>query len=307
MSDSNSYQYKSLVKMPASALRTKSNYIVYESHNFKKTTLPFIFDIHVVERRHTSAYANNDYFQHCKCEALNWHENPEFLYISKGSGTISCGLETISVTKGDIVTINSNTTHGVCYDNDYEYYYLIIDKSFFSTNGIDISKTTFATLVQNRETTEKFKEIISSFTEKQDFQEPLIRSAVLNFLIDMCKNHQSPTPAINTTTKSLRNINVALGFIDANLTEKLSIDSIAFEVGLSKFHFSREFKKLTGKTVIDYINMRRCEIAKRLLINENYSVAETAEKCGFDNPTYFSETFKKYIGLSPANFVKSSL
>lgn len=282
--------------------RSGDDYIVYESHPIKNPKLPFIFNRYIVKNRRFSMQEDNICFQYYKCDALNWHENPEFLYVIRGTGTVRCGIQTISVKEGDIVAINSNITHGVCYDSDYEYFCLIIDKDFCTTNGIDVSSMKLATLIHDPETAAKFDDIVSAYKNKKMLLEASLRCTVLDFLINIYEKHQIPEDVSDFTNKSLENINTALGYIEANLSQKLTLDSIAFEVGLSKYHFSREFKKVTGKTVIDYINMRRCETAKRLLINENYSVKETAEKCGFDSLSYFGETFKKHTGFSPSEF-----
>ena len=234
------------------------------------------------------------------------HKNPEFLYITKGECIERCGIETVSAKEGDIIAINSNIPHGVCYYSDYEYFYLIVDKDFCTTNGIDISSMKLNTHIQDSEMAAKFNDIILTYKNEKTLPEASIRCKVLDFLVNIYKKHQRLDYVSDCTIKSLESINAALGYIEANLTDKLTLDAIALVVGLSKYHFSREFKKFTGKTVFDYINMRRCEIAKRLLVNEKFSIKETAGKCGFDNLSYFGETVKKHTGLSPAKFVKMS-
>ena len=85
--------------------------------------------------------------------------------------------------------------------------------------------------------------------------------------------------------------------------KKLTIDEIADEVGLSKYHFSREFKKVTGLTIVSYINIVRCRNAEKLLIKNEYSVHDIAVKCGYENDSYFSKTFKKHMGMLPSEYV----
>jgi AraC-like DNA-binding protein len=52
--------------------------------------------------------------------------------------------------------------------------------------------------------------------------------------------------------------------------------------------------------MVRYINILRCEHARKMLQNGNYRVEEVAYLCGFDNMSYFSKTYKKYMGCLPS-------
>ena len=63
-----------------------------------------------------------------------------------------------------------------------------------------------------------------------------------------------------------------------------TLDALAAQAGVSKFHLSREFKSTTGLTVVTFINLCRCTEARRL-IEEGCSVSEAAATCGFEYNT----------------------
>lgn len=86
----------------------------------------------------------------------------------------------------------------------------------------------------------------------------------------------------------------------ANFAQRLTSDEIAASAGLSKFHFLREFKRITGRTPTHYLNAIRCEYARSLLKSGRYSVKEAAFLCGFTNNSYFSSVFLKYTGMLPS-------
>ena len=129
------------------------------------------------------------------------------------------------------------------------------------------------------------------------FQNP----AVLNLLLHLCVHYSTPA-AVDRLTQdpSLEHVHRATGFMKANLSRKLTIDEIAASAGLSKFHFLREFKRITGYTLIDYLNTIRCDYARSLLESGQCSVKETAFRCGFINNSYFSSVFRQYTGLLPS-------
>ena len=64
--------------------------------------------------------------------------------------------------------------------------------------------------------------------------------------------------------------------------------------------FRREF----GETPHAYLLRRKVEMAKGLLFGTHMSVAQVAAAVGYDDPHYFSNTFKKHTGVSPAQFRK---
>ena len=71
---------------------------------------------------------------------------------------------------------------------------------------------------------------------------------------------------------------------------------------MSKYHFIREFKKLTGQSPIRYRNALCMSRAAELLESTTMSVGEISAAVGIDNPLYFSKKFKDFYGLSPAAY-----
>jgi YesN/AraC family two-component response regulator len=90
--------------------------------------------------------------------------------------------------------------------------------------------------------------------------------------------------------------------IKRNFAEKLTLDSLAKEVYLSKSYLSSIFKQETGLSLTGYITKVRIEKSKRLLMEENVSLAVIAGLCGFKDQSYFTKVFKKETGHSPKRF-----
>jgi AraC-like DNA-binding protein len=99
-------------------------------------------------------------------------------------------------------------------------------------------------------------------------------------------------------------IKKVLTYIDENLSTKLTLDSLAAIINMSRFHFCRFFKKYTSMSPIEYINTRRIDEAEKLLKHRDYSVTEAALEVGFENLSYFTKQFKKYKNSLPSEFLK---
>jgi len=91
-------------------------------------------------------------------------------------------------------------------------------------------------------------------------------------------------------------------YIRKNCADKLSLDSLAKEVYLSKSYLSSIFKKETGMSLTAYITKVRIEKSKRLLLEDNTSLSSISSQCGFKDQSYFTKVFKKETGVSPKRF-----
>ena len=84
----------------------------------------------------------------------------------------------------------------------------------------------------------------------------------------------------------------------------LNIDTFAQKMGYGRTTFYKKVKKLTGKTPNDYIRSLRMERAAELLKDDTKTIAQIAYQVGFDDPYYFSKTFKQYFGITASQYRK---
>ena len=91
-------------------------------------------------------------------------------------------------------------------------------------------------------------------------------------------------------------------YIKRNCNEKLSLDSLAREVYLSKSYLSSMFKEETGISLTEYITKVRIEKSKKLLTENSISISSIALQCGFKDQSYFTKVFKKETGTSPKKY-----
>lgn len=82
----------------------------------------------------------------------------------------------------------------------------------------------------------------------------------------------------------------------------ITLDELADEVHLSKHHFVRRYRALTGTTPLARFNQLRIHRACQLLDGTPHRVSRIADQLGFDDPYYFSRLFRRVVGLSPSEY-----
>ncbi|MFW6212515.1 MAG: helix-turn-helix domain-containing protein [Spirochaetota bacterium] len=112
---------------------------------------------------------------------------------------------------------------------------------------------------------------------------------------------QQATGAIRT--QALRRMEEAAMRIRENLHDpNLSVTMIASKAGMSRSHFSRQFKEYLGVSVNEFIARERIEMAQRLLVEGSETVEAIARQCGIQNTKYFFKLFKSHVGVTPAAY-----
>ena len=99
----------------------------------------------------------------------------------------------------------------------------------------------------------------------------------------------------------------AVTYLQQNYARSLSLQKIAQEIGISKNYLVKNFHQELGISPWEYLNRYRIREAKRLLETTNLSITEVAAQIGFDDPAYFSRTFRTHTGQSPKQYRNTSI
>jgi AraC family transcriptional regulator len=91
-------------------------------------------------------------------------------------------------------------------------------------------------------------------------------------------------------------------YIEANLDVNVRLDTLAHEVGVSAFHFSRLFRQSTGSSPHQYLLQRRLDRAKTLLRQPAISLAEISAATGFADQSHFTKVFRQFTGVTPSEY-----
>jgi AraC-like DNA-binding protein len=108
--------------------------------------------------------------------------------------------------------------------------------------------------------------------------------------------------AVQDNRGNPRAVAPALSYIASNYSEKLELSTAAKLCDLSRFQFSRTFKKEQGLTYRDFVIQTRIQRAAELMKRPTLSVTEAAFMAGFNDLSYFSRVFRRQVGVSPSQY-----
>ena len=107
------------------------------------------------------------------------------------------------------------------------------------------------------------------------------------------------------TDKDEQLIKNVMTWLEENVADaEVTVEQLATYLGMGRTSMYNKIKGLTGKSPVELIQEFRLEKSKFYLRSGQYSVSETSYKVGFSDPGYFSRSFKKHFGISPADYIK---
>jgi AraC family transcriptional regulator len=97
-------------------------------------------------------------------------------------------------------------------------------------------------------------------------------------------------------------LNLAIEYINAHLSEDISLVALAIELGVSQYYLCQSFKKSIGMTPHKYLIQQRIERSQQLLQQPDLTILDIAIACGFANSSHFAKCFRQQLGISPSQF-----
>lgn len=131
-----------------------------------------------------------------------------------------------------------------------------------------------------------------------DIEVPLLISGLLT---QMLRDLRAPAVArLHTPDSNL--VEKTIDFLEHHYKNKITLDMLASNVHLSKYHYIRQFRKLAGSSPYEYLIQFRIHQSKQLLKKPDLTVSEIAYQVGYNNPSNYIADFRKFTGLTPGNY-----
>ena len=120
-------------------------------------------------------------------------------------------------------------------------------------------------------------------------------------LIRLCKNLAKKQNIPEDSSNLLKLVDE---FISNNSVSDVTVNRLAHLAGYSENYFRIQFKKITDMSPLKYVNHKKIEMAKELLLNNDATITSIAYDLGFSSSQYFSTFFKRQTSFTPEEFRK---
>ena len=133
----------------------------------------------------------------------------------------------------------------------------------------------------------------------------LVKTSVklmLALLVKYYATYQGTKKALARKQQLIERLQPLLDFIERNFSERITLQDAASMARMSRSHFVRFFKQVTGQSLIVYINHARITKAQHLLASTDMTVAEVSQEVGFCHQGYFGMVFHRLAHLTPLHY-----
>lgn len=228
----------------------------------------------------------------------HWHNKYEIVYVVDGSLAMSLNGKKVTLHAREGVFVPDGVLHGGT-PSDCHYMCIVFSPSvFYATQKSRlIAKTQirFPIVLKNDPL---ITNIIKDMVEKTDgYQLSVIGNLYMLAykLLTMSSNNKI------LPNMKIEKIKPAMLYIEQNFSNPITLAELADECSMSPNYFCRCFKNITSETPIGYITRYRVEMACEFLL-AGMSITDTAYSCGFNDISYFINTFKQRMGISPKKY-----
>lgn len=231
----------------------------------------------------------------------DWHRHMghhQLVYTIKGTLRISVEEASYFLSEGHIALIPGNAVHKLKSNNQMVKLFLLYFPSAGGREFRIINTTGF--LLENLRFISKQGPLISARA-----QLPLYEY-IIAFLNLPAFTEQGNTPGLKGLIAPRdQRLSRVLAYIRENYIEDLKLSEVASMSGFTERHLSRVFKK-ENLSFNNYLNYQRITRAIEMFAEHNLAVETVGYAVGYKTPSNFSRTFKKFIGVSPTEFIKAN-
>lgn len=118
----------------------------------------------------------------------------------------------------------------------------------------------------------------------------------------MCEDYAKRMKNLRTKKICSKHVAQCIDYIYDHLHTRITVKTLADFVHLNPSYLSRLFKKEVGYSVSNFIQTKKIETAKNMLVYSEFSPAQIASILAFPSQSYFTEIFKKHTGLTPSKY-----
>lgn len=248
--------------------------------------------------------------------AFHYHEFYKIIYLVDGKVDYKVEGKTYHLKPHDFVLVGANVIHKPEIDSGvpYERYIVYLSESFLAEENErgESLKYCFeeAERLQNRVVhfeAESYEQLVGCLLNMEKIERQkdeymgdlLLKSAFLEFMVLFNRNALRQPRAFITTAAYHEKVIDVITYIQEHLMEDINVDVLAKQCYISKYYLMRQFKEATGYSIHQYINEKRIQAARRMILS-GMPASKACYECGFRDYSTFARRFKMIVGTAPS-------
>lgn len=248
--------------------------------------------------------------------AFHYHEFYKIIYLVDGKIDYKVEGKTYHLKPHDFVLVGANVIHKPEIDGSvpYERYIVYLSEEFLSEENErgESLKYCFeeAERLQNRVVhfeAESYEKLVGCLLNMEKIEgqkdeymgDLLLKSAFLEFMVLFNRNALRQPKAFITTAAYHEKVIDVITYIQEHLTEDINVDVLSRQCYISKYYLMRQFKEATGYSIHRYINEKRIQAARRMILS-GMPASKACYECGFRDYSTFARRFKMIVGTAPS-------
>lgn len=247
---------------------------------------------------------------------FHYHDFYKIIYFVEGKVVYQIEGKSYRLKPHDFVLVGANVIHRAQIDESfpYERYVIYLSEDFLSQKSVsgESLKHCFDQAQKNQNwvlhfTPESYEDMVGCLLkmrrmERQKnapYHDFLLQAVFLEFMVLLNRNVlQQPKAFIETAVYHEKVVDV-IAYIQEHLAEEISIDILAEKFYISKYYLMRQFRQATGYSVHKYLNEKRIQAARQMILS-GIPASTACYECGFKDYSTFAKRFKQIVGTAPS-------
>lgn len=251
-----------------------------------------------------NSISTNDYdirFWRNQDHPSHFHQHYELIYVL--SGTITCIIHNHKevVHEGSFCLILPNEIHSILSDGD-SYIWIAVFSGEYVPAFVVKTKDYYAKTAafQCSESIHNF--LLNNLVCEEQPERILLKSC----LYSACSEYLNQTQLLSSASKDFKLLHQITSYVENHYQSPITLQDISKSFGYNYSYLSHYFNQTFEMSFKKFLNNYRLELARQLLLETSYSIAEISLETGFQSVRSFNNFFKNELGISPSEFRKIS-
>ena len=230
------------------------------------------------------------------------HDYFHLIDVTAGQMRFYYGEEELLLCAGDMVLVHRGKAHRFSNEGDT---LLAFHEIKFTVQGQQLPRllqSIDSGVIRDAFARQLVAQLAAEYAQNRTMKEEAAQAtlcALVLYLTQQIRSQDRQTPGVIDTASFNKLSKRVIEFLTDHYGENLSLDDISAGVGVTKNYLCNAFKRNTGVTIVDCLNVIRIRKAAEQIVYSDLPLTEVAQMCGYVSASHFNRVFMRYVGMPP--------